>query len=86
MAGNTTVRSANSLRQMVMSQLPRLLQMKLSITSIETDAYHLGTHVVFTDPKTKREWDTRLELAEIDGALIACVLPPWFIDHLCASA
>ena len=73
------------MRSIILAQLPRLLQTRVSITRIETDAYHLGGRVFFSDGGT-REWNVRLEPTMIDGVPVACALPAWFIDHLCASA
>lgn len=74
----------HDLRALITAQLPRTLQTRLSVAHIETDAYHLGGTVVLTDGKQR--WHSRLDATTIDGVQVACVLPAWFIDHLCATA
>ena len=72
------------LRTVIMAQLPRDLQGKLSLT-LHTDAYRLAGIVEFTD-KRGGSWKTTLETTEIEGIPVACQLPAWFIDHLCLAA
>ena len=75
---------SDDLAGMVRSQLPRALQDKLSVT-IFSDAYHMGGVAVIRD-QNKREWRTRLEVVDIEGVPVACMLPQWMIDHLCLAA
>ena len=73
------------LRAVLLAQLPRDLQTRLTVT-IETDAYHLGGKAKFRNPKTGQEWEATLGVADIEGIPVACVVPDWVINHLCIAA
>ena len=75
----------DDIRSMVLAQLPRDLQTKLSIR-VKTDAYSLGGKVEITDPRNGASWEVVLGIVDIEGVPVACLLPDWLINHLCVAA
>lgn len=75
---------ASDMRALIVAQLPRDLQGRLSVI-VDTDAYRVGGKVRLMDGKGG-SWEVRLLAMDIEGVPIACRMPDWFIDHLCLVA